>query len=56
MIPTLCFYELRLVALVWLSLMLYWLWPNDSATRSQPRGPRKRSNEPKLVRSISHTL
>jgi IS1 family transposase len=30
MIPTLFFYELMLVALVWLFLMLYWLWPNDS--------------------------
>jgi hypothetical protein len=29
MIPTLFFYELVLVALVWLFLMLCWLWPND---------------------------
>ena len=29
MIPTLFFYELVLVALAWLFLMLWWLWPND---------------------------
>jgi hypothetical protein len=57
MIPTLFFYELGLVALVWLFLMLYWLWPNDPATRyptrPQPRVPRKRSNEPKLFAGLT---
>jgi hypothetical protein len=36
MVPTLVFHELGLVALVWVFLMLYWLWPNDSAARRQP--------------------
>ena len=31
MVPTLFFYELGLVALVWVFLMLYCLWPHDSA-------------------------
>jgi hypothetical protein len=51
MVPTLFFYEIVLVALAWLFLMLYWLWPNDPTTRYptrlQPRLSRKRSNEPK---------
>ena len=33
MIPTLFFYELVLVALAWLCLMRWWLWPHDPATR-----------------------
>ena len=33
MIPTLFFYEILLVALVWLFLMLYWLWPNNPGAR-----------------------
>jgi hypothetical protein len=51
MVPTLFFYELALVILVWLFLMLYWLWPNNSAAgrrplpRSQP-SRRKRSRAP----------
>jgi hypothetical protein len=52
MVPTLFFYQLGLVALVWFFLMLYWLWPNDSAARRQPSVPskpprRQRSSEPK---------
>ena len=58
MIPTLFFYELGLAALVWLFLMLYWLWPNDPATRyptrPQLRVPRKRSNAPKLFVGLPH--
>src|SRR4029450_8069090 len=53
MVPTLFFYELGLVALVWIFLMLYGLWPNASAARHQaiaaskpPR--RKRSKQLKL--------
>jgi len=30
MVPTLFFYERALLALVWLFLMLYGLWPNHS--------------------------
>src|SRR6266567_8831729 len=51
MIPTLFFYQLVLIALVWLFLMLYWLGPPpDPAACSQAiltRPPRKRSREPK---------
>ena len=58
MIPTLFFYELVLVALVWLFLMLCWLWPNDPAarcpTQPQPRPPRKRSNTPKPFTGLTH--
>src|SRR6266567_4902325 len=51
MVPTLFFYELGLIALVWVCLMLYWLWPNDSAARRQPialsKPPRrKQPNQP----------
>jgi hypothetical protein len=50
MVPTLFFHALVLVALVWLFLMLYWLGPDNPAagapSRSQPRLPRQRSNEP----------
>jgi hypothetical protein len=57
MVPTLFFYELGLMALVWVFLMLYWLWPNDPApcypTRPQPRVPRKRSNEPQLFAGLT---
>jgi hypothetical protein len=35
MIPTLFFSAFLLVALVWLFLMLYWLWPNNPDARFQ---------------------
>jgi IS1 family transposase len=52
MVPTLFFYQLGLVALVYVFLMLCWLWPNDAASPHQlivPTKPsrRKRSKEPK---------
>ena len=31
MVSHLFFYQLVLVALVWLYLMLHWVWPSDSA-------------------------
>jgi IS1 family transposase len=51
MIPDLFFYQLVLVALVWLCLMLQWAWPSDSATTCpttpEPPPPRpKRKREP----------
>jgi hypothetical protein len=51
MVPTLFFYQLGLVALVWVFLMLYWLWPLGPAAQRQPiataKPPRrKRSNVP----------
>jgi hypothetical protein len=33
MVPTLFFYQLVLVALVWLFLMLQWAWPRHCQTR-----------------------
>jgi hypothetical protein len=32
MVPTLFFYQLVLIALVWLCLMLHWTWPSAAAT------------------------
>src|SRR6059058_4706142 len=52
MVPNLFFYQLVLVALVWVCLMLHWVWPSDCApahpTPPQPTPPRRpRSREPK---------
>ena len=51
MVPALFFYQLVLVALVWLCLMLQWAWPSDPAvcpTTPEPPPPRpKRQREPK---------
>ncbi len=51
MVSTLFFYQLVLVALVWLCVMLQWAWPSDPAamcpTTPEPPGPRpKRHHEP----------
>ena len=51
MVSHLFFYQLVLVALVWLCLMLQWAWPSDPAavcpTTPEPPGPRpKRHREP----------
>jgi IS1 family transposase len=52
MVPALFFYQLVLVALVWLFLMLQWAWPSDRVMEPsappQPVPPRRtRSREPK---------
>src|SRR3989454_1108498 len=52
MVPNLFFYQLVLVALVWVCPMLHWVWPPDCApahpTPPQPTPPRRpRSREPK---------
>jgi hypothetical protein len=52
MVSNLFFYQLMLIALVWLCLMLHWLWPCEPAaerlTTAQPIPPsRKRSKVPK---------
>src|SRR5262245_20226011 len=39
MVPTLFFYQLGLVALVWLCVMLHWAWPSDPATCPPPSAP-----------------
>ena len=59
MVPTLFFYELGLIALVWLFLMLHWLSPNATAVRHQPIAPskppqRKRSTAPKAFARARH--
>jgi hypothetical protein len=47
MVPTLFFYQLMLIALLWLCLMLHWVWPSDSV-RDHPTPPlRQRRREPK---------
>ena len=50
MVPTLFFYQLVLVALVWLCVMLHWAWPSGPATcppPSEPTPPKpKRHPEP----------
>jgi hypothetical protein len=35
MVPTLFFYQLLLVALLWVFLLLYWLEPNNPAVRAR---------------------
>jgi transposase-like protein len=52
MVPTLFFYQLGLVALIYVFLLLCWLWPTAAAAPRQPIAPskpprRKRSHAPK---------
>src|SRR6267142_460044 len=52
MVSPLFFYQLVLVALVWLCVMPHWAWPSDPATACpttlEPAPPRpKRRHEPK---------
>ena len=59
MVPHLFFYQLVLVALVWLCVMLHWAWPSGCATASlipsQPTPPRpKRCHEPKPFAGVTH--
>src|SRR5262245_51153934 len=58
MVPTLFFYELGLLALVWLFLLLCWLSPDTAAVRRQPIAPskppqRKRSPAPKAFAGLT---
>jgi hypothetical protein len=50
MVSPLFFYQLALIALVWLCLMLHWMWPSDPAacpTMPEPLPPwRKRKRAP----------
>ena len=39
MVPDLFFYQLVLIALVWLCIMLQWAWPSDPATCPLPSEP-----------------
>ena len=52
MVSHLFFYQLTLIALVWLCLMLQWVWPSDPtavcSTTPEPTPSRpKRNREPK---------
>jgi len=58
MVSDLFFYQLVLVALVWLCLMLQWAWPSDIAvcpTTPEPPPPLpKRAREPKPFAGLTH--
>ncbi len=59
MISNLVFYQLVLIALVWVFLMLYGVWPSElTAARPQTpkplRPPRTRSKEPKPFMGLTH--
>ena len=59
MVSELLFYQLALIALLWLCCMLHWVWPSDGgATRptpSQPTPPlRRRSREPTPFPGLIH--
>src|SRR5262245_45407491 len=58
MVSHLFFYQLGLVALVWLCVMLQWVWPSDSVaaclTTLEPPPPRrKRRREPKPLPALT---
>jgi hypothetical protein len=53
MVSELFFYQLALIALVWLCCMLHWVWPSDRPTvplplpqPTPPRRPRRREPNP----------
>jgi transposase-like protein/IS1 family transposase len=58
MVPTLCFYELVLIALVWLFLMLQYTWPNKRTQRQNSPTPltsrQQHSREPKPFAGLTH--
>src|SRR5919202_1362856 len=58
MVSHLFFYQLTLIALVWLCLMLHWMWPSASAacpTIPEPLPPRpKRTREPTPFVGLTH--
>jgi hypothetical protein len=39
MVSELFFYQLALIALLWLCCMLHWVWPSDHPTVPAPRPP-----------------
>ena len=59
MVSHLFFYQLVLVALVWLCLMLQWAWPSDPAVCPTPPEPpplrSKRTRDVVLEISIAST-
>ena len=59
MVSSLVISQLVLIALVWVFLMLYWLWPSEpAAARPMPptlmTPPRKRSRDPKPFPGLTH--
>ena len=59
MVSELFFYQLVLIALLWLCCILHWVWPRDggvtSPTPSQPTPPLRRcSHEPKPFPGLIH--
>jgi hypothetical protein len=61
MVPVLFFYQLVLVALVWLCVMLHWAWPSDSAaacptTSELPSPGPKRHREPQPFAGLTTKL
>ena len=58
MVSDLFFYQLMLVALVWLCVMLHWAWPSDTAacpTALEPPPPLpKRKREPTPFAGLTH--
>jgi IS1 family transposase len=57
MVSHLFFYQLTLIALVWLCVMLQWVWPSDSAACPTPLAPPpprpKRHRAPKLFAGLT---
>jgi IS1 family transposase len=57
MVSHLCFYQLTLIALVWLCVMLQWAWPSASAACPTPLAPPpprpKRHRAPKLFAGLT---
>jgi len=58
MVSQLFFYQIALIALVWLFVMLLYAWPSDRARRPSPAAPiaprRKRSTELKPFAGLTH--
>jgi hypothetical protein len=52
MVSHLFFYQLTLIALVWLCVMLHWVWPSDSAAAC-PTAPEPPPPVPKRHREIT---
>ena len=59
MVSHLFFYQLLLIALVWLCVMLQWVWPSDPAacpTTLDPTPPRpKRNRAPRFARRLARS-
>ena len=50
MVSHLFFYQLTLIALVWLCVMLQWVWPSDSAAEcSTPLAPHTHQAKPLVM-------